>query len=179
VGEAGVASFDADTVAGKLLGDSIYVNPMMLGYAWQKGWVPLTRASLMRAIELNGVQVDNNKAAFEWGRRPRTILARRRRWPAGRAAHRAQAARDAGVDRRAPRGVPHRLPERRLRPAVPAFVDRVRQAEGALGKTSLTEAVARYLFKLMAYKDEYEVARLHTDRPSWRASRACSRATTS
>ena len=43
----------------------------MLGYAWQKGRVPLSRAALMRAIELNGVQVDNNKAAFEWGRRCR------------------------------------------------------------------------------------------------------------
>jgi indolepyruvate ferredoxin oxidoreductase len=100
VGEAGVGSFDADTVAGKLLGDSIYTNPMMLGYAWQKGWVPLTRASLMRAIELNGVQVDNNKAAFEWGRR-RARPGASQALASRRAAHRAQAARDAGVDRRA------------------------------------------------------------------------------
>ena len=60
---------DADQVAVQLLGDSIYTNPLMLGYAWQKGWIPLSRAALLRAIELNGVQVDNNKAAFEWGRR--------------------------------------------------------------------------------------------------------------
>ena len=53
----------------QLLGDSIYTNPLMLGYAWQQGRVPLSHAALMRAIELNGVQVDNNKAAFEWGRR--------------------------------------------------------------------------------------------------------------
>ena len=51
------------------MGDSIYTNPLMLGYAWQKGWIPLARESLLRAIELNGVAVDNNKAAFEWGRR--------------------------------------------------------------------------------------------------------------
>ena len=59
----------------QLLGDSIYTNPLMLGYAWQKGRVPLAHAALMRAIELNGVQVDNNKAAFEWGRRAAHDLA--------------------------------------------------------------------------------------------------------
>jgi indolepyruvate ferredoxin oxidoreductase len=68
VGEAGVGLFNADAVAGKLMGDTIYVNPMILGYAWQKGWIPLGRESLLRAIELNAVAVDNNKTAFEWGR---------------------------------------------------------------------------------------------------------------
>ena len=53
----------------QMIGDSIYTNPLMLGFAWQKGRVPLSHSALMRAIELNGVQVDNNKAAFEWGRR--------------------------------------------------------------------------------------------------------------
>ena len=64
-----VGAFDAEQVAVQLLGDSIYTNPLMLGYAWQQGRMPLSHAALMRAIELNGVQVDNNKAAFEWGRR--------------------------------------------------------------------------------------------------------------
>ena len=64
-----LGSFDAEQVAVQLVGDSIYTNPLMLGFAWQKGRVPLSHAALMRAIELNGVQVDNNKAAFEWGRR--------------------------------------------------------------------------------------------------------------
>ncbi len=50
------------------MGQSIYANLMMLGYAWQKGRVPLSHAALMRAIELNAVQIDSNKAAFEWGR---------------------------------------------------------------------------------------------------------------
>ena len=68
VGEAGVGLFNADAVAGKLMGDTIYVNPMILGYAWQKGWIPLGRESLLRAIELNAVAVENNKTAFEWGR---------------------------------------------------------------------------------------------------------------
>ena len=69
VGPELLGSFDAEQVAVQLLGDSIYTNPLILGYACQKGRVPLSHAALMRAIELNGVQADNNKAAFEWGRR--------------------------------------------------------------------------------------------------------------
>ena len=68
VGQEGVGMFDAEHIATQALGDSIYTNPLILGYAWQKGRVPLSHAALMRAMELNGVQVDNNKAAFEWGR---------------------------------------------------------------------------------------------------------------
>ncbi len=69
VGADAVGAFDAEQVAAQLLGDSIYTNPLLLGYAWQQGRVPLSHAALMRAVELNGVQIDNNKAAFEWGRR--------------------------------------------------------------------------------------------------------------
>ncbi|MDO8280510.1 MAG: indolepyruvate ferredoxin oxidoreductase family protein, partial [Burkholderiaceae bacterium] len=69
VGADAVGAFDADAAATRLMGDSIYTNPMMLGYAWQKGWIPLGHASLMRAIELNGVAVESNRTAFEWGRR--------------------------------------------------------------------------------------------------------------
>ncbi len=68
VGAAGVGVFDADAVATRLMGDTIYVNPMLLGYAWQRGWIPLGLESLLRAMELNGVAVDANKAAFAWGR---------------------------------------------------------------------------------------------------------------
>src|ERR1700712_3009981 len=64
-----IGKLDADVLAMQLLGDSFYTNPLLLGYAWQQGRVPLSHAALMRAIELNGVQVDNNKSAFEWGRR--------------------------------------------------------------------------------------------------------------
>ena len=63
-----MGAFDADAAATQLMGDTIFVNPMILGYAWQKGWIPLGHESLMRAIELNGVAIDANKAAFEWGR---------------------------------------------------------------------------------------------------------------
>jgi indolepyruvate ferredoxin oxidoreductase len=68
VGLEGLASFDADKMSTLLMGDTIYINPMILGYAWQKGWVPLSLEALQRAIELNEVAVANNLAAFEWGR---------------------------------------------------------------------------------------------------------------
>src|SRR5690606_27421904 len=60
--------FDASALALALLGDTIYANPLILGYAWQKGWIPLKGDSLRRAIQLNSVMVEKNLAAFEWGR---------------------------------------------------------------------------------------------------------------
>ena len=164
VGEGLVGAFDAEQVAEQLLGDSIYTNPLMMGYAWQQGRIPLSLAAIHRAIELNGVQVENNKAAFEWGRRCAHDLA------SVTALFKAQQViqfvkkpsleellktrtdfltgyQDAAYAQR-----------------YAAFVEKVRAAEAPLGGgTPLAEAVARYLFKLMAYKDEYEVARLHTD----------------
>ena len=164
VGLAGVGAFNADAASTKLMGDSIYTNPMMLGYAWQKGWIPLEYASLMRAIELNAVAVDNNKTAFEWGRRAAHDLAAVEKLFAS-----AQI-----ISMPAPRQGLAELVARRVeflsayQNAAYAmryqdFVKRVEQTEAALGKTLLSQTVARYLFKLMAYKDEYEVARLHTD----------------
>ncbi|MFM6986277.1 MAG: indolepyruvate ferredoxin oxidoreductase family protein, partial [Hydrogenophaga sp.] len=166
LGDEPVGRFDAEAAATRLMGDSIYTNPMMLGYAWQRGWVPLGLEALMRAIELNAVQVEKNKQAFEWGRR---------------AAHDPQAMAallapvvPAQVIQFKPRDTLDELLARRVAfltayqnaayaSEYEAFVRRVQAAEARLGKTALTEAVARYLFKLMAYKDEYEVARLHTD----------------
>jgi indolepyruvate ferredoxin oxidoreductase len=176
VGEDGVGAFDADAIATQFLGDSIYTNPIMLGYAWQKGWIPLQLASLIRAIELNAVAVENNKTAFAWGRKaaldwpavqkllnpgqvvaftPRTtqsvddMVAKRVEFLTGyqNAAYAAGYAGFVALVRRA---------EERI--ASPAAADSVKP-----GSLPLTQAVARYLFKLMAYKDEYEVARLHTD----------------
>src|SRR3546814_19209701 len=59
---------DANSLAVHLIGDAIYANPLMLGFAWQKGWIPLALESLTRAMELNAVQIANNKNAFAWGR---------------------------------------------------------------------------------------------------------------
>ncbi|WP_416759193.1 indolepyruvate ferredoxin oxidoreductase family protein [Roseateles sp. So40a] len=163
VGASHLGMFDAEEVAVKLLGDSLYTNPLMLGFAWQKGRVPLSHAALMRAIELNGVQIDNNKAAFEWGRRCAHDLA------AVQSLFAAQQVinfvKRQGVDELIAKRVEFLTGYQNAAYAEQyrAFVEKVRQAETPVGGTRLTEAVARYLFKLMAYKDEYEVARLHTD----------------
>jgi indolepyruvate ferredoxin oxidoreductase len=160
---------DATAIATALLGDAIYANPFVLGYASQMGWIPLRHESLTRAIELNGVSVQQNLRAFAWGRA---------------AAHDPQSvARLATPSRviefkRGP-GTLEEIVATRVR-FLTAYqnaayakryadvVERVRAAEAAkVDSTRLTVAVARYLFKLMAYKDEYEVARLHRD-PSFR-----------
>ena len=164
VGPELVGALDAEQVATALIGDAIYTNPLMLGYAWQQGRIPLSLAALMRAIELNNVQVDNNKAAFEWGRRCAHDLA------SVQALFKAQAViqfvKKSGLDEMITKRVDFLTGYQDAAYAAryKAFVDKVRAAEAPLGGgTALTEAVARYLFKLMACKDEYEVARLHTD----------------
>ena len=167
VGAELVGAFDAEQVAVAMLGDSIYTNPLMLGYAWQRGRIPLSFAALMRAMELNNVQVDNNKAAFEWGRRCAHDLA------AVQAMFKAHTViefvKKSGLDEMVAKRVDFLTGYQDAAYAAryKSFVDKVRAAEKPLvsagGGTALTEAVARYLFKLMAYKDEYEVARLHTD----------------
>ncbi len=164
VGDALVGAFDAEVVAVQLLGDSIYTNPLMMGYAWQQGRIPLSHAALMRAIELNNVQIDNNKAAFEWGRRCAHDLA------AVQALFKAQQViqfvKKPGLDEMLKTRVDFLTGYQDAAYAAQyrSFVEKVRAAETPLGGgTALSEAVARYLFKVMAYKDEYEVARLHTD----------------
>jgi indolepyruvate ferredoxin oxidoreductase len=163
VGAANLAAFNAEAAASKLMGDSIYTNPMLLGFAWQKGWVPLARESVLRAIELNGVAVENNKTAFEWGRhaaehwaKVEALLA-----PAQVIEFRKRETLETLVARRVEflTAYQNAAYAERFR----ALVERVRVAEAPLGKTALAEAVARGLFKLMAYKDEYEVARLHAE----------------
>ena len=162
-----VGVFDAEAASTRLMGDSIYTNPMMLGYAWQRGWVPLGLDALMRAIELNAVQVDKNKAAFEWGRRaahnPQAVEAL---WQLrGGGEQVIQFKKRESLDALIARRVEFLTGYQNAAYAADyqRFVERVRAAEQPLGKTALTEAVVRNLFKLMAYKDEYEVARLHSD----------------
>ncbi|MBI3672724.1 MAG: indolepyruvate ferredoxin oxidoreductase family protein, partial [Rhizobiales bacterium] len=163
VGDAQVGAFDAERVAEQMLGDSIYTNPLLLGYAWQQGRIPLSHAALTRAIELNGVQVDNNKAAFEWGRRCAHDLASVQALFAAQQV--IQIVKKPSLDEVVAKRVDFLTGYQDAAYAAryKAFVDQVRQAEQPLGGSRLTEAVARGLFKLMAYKDEYEVARLHTD----------------
>jgi indolepyruvate ferredoxin oxidoreductase len=144
-----------------LLGDTITANMFMTGFAWQKGLVPLKRAAIEQAIRLNGAAVEANLRAFEWGRRAAhdPAVAERAAAPEAGAAstldqlieHRAAFLADYQNDAYASR-------YRRLVMAV-----RKAESERAGGSTALAEAVARGFFKLMAYKDEYEVARLYTD----------------
>jgi len=163
VGQPGLGVFDADGVAARLMGDTLYVNPMLLGYAWQKGWIPLGRAALLRAIELNAVAVEANKAAFEWGRQAAHDWARVQALltPAQTIRFQPRASVASLVARRVEflTGYQNAAYARTYQD----FVAKVQAAENRWGKTALTEAVARYLFKLMAYKDEYEVARLHSE----------------
>jgi indolepyruvate ferredoxin oxidoreductase len=164
VGEGLVGAFDAEQVAEQLLGDSIYTNPLMMGYAWQQGRIPLSLAAILRAIELNGVQVENNKAAFEWGRRCAHDLASVT--ALFKAQQVIQFARKPSLDELLQTRVAFLTgyQDAAYAQRYAGFVEKVRAAEAPLGGgTPLAEAVARYLFKLMAYKDEYEVARLHTD----------------
>ncbi len=205
---------DATDLAVRLLGDGIYANPLMLGYTFQKGWLPLGLAALERAIALNGTQVQNNLAAFAWGRRAAADLAYVHAM--------AGVSEDTDFDASTPansssnaqegdlqviefkRGAAGQTAQSNTAPQTPvlkvlpfkaptetggwvairddrawllrdyqnaayaaryvSLVDEVAFAEqAACGSTRLAEAVARYYYKLMAYKDEYEVARLYSD----------------
>ncbi len=164
---------DANRLTVALMGDALYTNPFMLGYAWQKGWVPLGEAALLRAIELNAVSVDANRKAFTWGRRaahdrdavervafPAEVVEIRRE-----GSKRLSGSLDETISRRAEFLVGYQ--DAAYAGRYMALVDKVRDAETRLcpasTKLPLTQAVARYYFKLLAYKDEYEVARLYTD----------------
>jgi len=167
---------DANGLAERLLGDAIYANPLMLGVAWQKGWIPLSGAALRRAMELNGVQVAANLAAFEWGRRAAHDLQAvlRQAAPAQpisfnlpSAGRLSGAALDAFIARRRADLLAYQ--GRQLADRYVSWVRRIRATERhvrsphgglPLAGEPLTEAVARQLFRLMAVKDEYEVARL-------------------
>ncbi len=169
VGAQQIAGFDADALARRVLGDSIFANPMMLGFAWQKGWIPLRRESLQRAIELNEVAVAQNLAAFEWGRHaaahPQQLAA------LGATEQVIAFARRPGLDELVRTRSEFLTGYQNAAYAADyqQLVARVARAESTLGSKRLSEAVARTLFKLMAYKDEYEVARLHSD-PGFAAS---------
>ncbi|MGZ3291785.1 MAG: indolepyruvate ferredoxin oxidoreductase family protein [Xanthobacteraceae bacterium] len=159
---------DATQAATALFGASVGANIFLVGYAYQLGAIPLAAASIERAIELNGEAVEMNKAAFAWGRRavvePAVVEAVIKPAPEATSdARTLSQSFDDVVARRvafltAYQNAAYAARYRRL-------VERTKAAETARapGKTGLADAVARYLFKLMAYKDEYEVARLYSD----------------
>nr|UOZ96573.1 hypothetical protein NCPCFENI_00468 [Cupriavidus sp.] len=172
-----IAGFDAQAMAVALLGDAIYANPMLLGFAWQKGWVPLLRETILQAMALNGVQVERNQQAFAWGQQlahaPASV----------QALLFTNAAKTDPTEKPIQFAAPESLSSLISRRVAfltdyqnaayaaryQSLVMRVAEAEEkATGTERLSQAVARYFFKLMAYKDEYEVARLHT-RPEFLA----------
>ncbi len=163
LGEERIDFIDATRIATALLGDAIAANTFLLGFAYQKGAIPLTLASIQRAMELNNVSVELNKRAFLWGRL---------------AAHDDAAVMDAASPRlRSKARTAQTLDELIARRAAflaayqnVAWAERyrrvviaVRQHEQRIvpGQEKIAEAVANNLFKLMAYKDEYEVGRLY------------------
>jgi len=173
---------DAQAIAEALFGDHMAVNPIMLGAAYQAGALPISAAAIERAIRINGVSVDMNVLAFRWGR---MAVVDRKQVEAAVAQATAQAVEAprvlsaearALVDRVEASGELKRLLEIRVPELIAyqnaayagEYVDFVRrvaqvEVERAPGSVGLAEAVARHLYKLMAYKDEYEVARLHLD----------------
>jgi indolepyruvate ferredoxin oxidoreductase len=148
-------------VALAVTGDAIATNLMMLGFAFQRGLIPLAADSILRAIELNGVATQANRAAFGWGRKLAAAPAE---------VHALTDAPEPAAPKTLEQIVAHRsaflegYQGKRLARRYRALVERVARAGGALDPPgALALAVARCYFKLLAYKDEYEVARLYTD----------------
>ena len=166
-GAGNVDRIEAGRIATALMGDSIAANMFMLGYAWQRGWMPLAEDSILKAIQLNAVAVDFNQKCFVWGRRAAVDAAQVERLATPAEVITMVQAVSRNIEEMLARRVEF-LTEYQN----PAYaqryrdlVQKVRKAESeTVGGTKLAEAVARYGFKLMAYKDEYEIARLYADR---------------
>jgi indolepyruvate ferredoxin oxidoreductase len=167
-GRAKTHFIDASGLATALFGQSIGSNMFLVGYAYQLGAIPLSAAAIEKAIELNGEAVAMNKSAFHWGRRAALdraqveALAKPAAAATSDALHLSESF-DETVERRAKFLTDYQNAAYAAR--YRKRVAEAKSAEAALApdKCGLADAVARYLFKLMAYKDEYEVARLYTD----------------
>ncbi|MBT4489035.1 MAG: indolepyruvate ferredoxin oxidoreductase family protein, partial [Rhodospirillaceae bacterium] len=161
----GKATFlNATRLAAALLGDAIGANLFMLGHAYQQGLIPVSAEAIEQAIEMNGVAIEMNKSAFLWGRRAAVDLD----LVNGQAD---QGAAPDLLEDDLPALMARRQTEltayqsRRLARRYGALVEQVKAREAEISPDSqvLAIAVARNLYKLMAYKDEYEVARLYSD----------------
>ncbi|WP_109468559.1 indolepyruvate ferredoxin oxidoreductase family protein [Albibacillus kandeliae] len=154
VGDANLSALDANKAAERLMGDSVFANVMMLGYAWQKGLVPVSELALKQAILLNGVAVEKNARAFDLGR----VMAETPEALPMEEKPKAETL-DEAVQRRAAF-----LTDYQDAAYAGRFVARIEKLRGALpgDREDLVRQAAVSLFRLMAYKDEYEVARLMT-----------------
>ncbi len=157
-----VDHLDANAIAGRLLGDLVFSNMLLFGFAWQKGLAPLSLAAVHRAIELNGVAVEKNKRAFALGRAA-AVNAKIVHQAAGLLDdERVEETLDSFINDRAEFLVGYQSAA--YADNYRRFVEDIRDKSAVVaGGDDFARAVARYLFKLMAYKDEYEVARLYTD----------------
>ncbi len=160
VGADNLAAFDANAASEALFGDAVFANVMMLGFAWQQGLVPVSLDALMRAVELNNVAIDKNKRAFTCGRlmaaTPAALTSHLHPKPDFATSLDDVIARRAGFLE----GYQNAAWANRYRTRMTAFHAKL-PAELA---EDLAVSAARSLFKLMSYKDEYEVARLHSDK---------------
>jgi indolepyruvate ferredoxin oxidoreductase len=157
---------NASALSTALLGQSLGANMFMLGYAYQLGTLPISAEAIEKAIEMNGEAVAMNHAAFRWGRRAAVDLSAVEalaRPAAGDPVRQMSKSLDEMVARRVEflTAYQNAAYAERYRRRVAAA--RVAEEAKAPGQSGFAEAVARYLFKLMAYKDEYEVARLYAD----------------
>ncbi len=154
---------DATRLATALMGDAIATNLFMLGYAWQRGELPLTEAALLRAIELNGVAVQANQTAFGWGRRAAVDLLKVEKiaMPAQPLVLHMPRSLEQWIKRSVALLTDYQ--DAAYAAQYAEVVEAVRAAEAPLGSDQLSMTVARQLSRLMAYKDEYEVARLYTN----------------
>jgi len=166
VGEDNVQFVEATRIATALLGNSIATNMFMLGMAFQKGLIPIGSDAINKAVELNGTAVKMNQAAFLWGRRASVDLAAVERLIGPKAEVEKSTSMSQNLDETIERRVEFLTGYQDAAYArrYISLVEKVRDAEAKIrGHGGLSEAVARYYFKLLAYKDEYEVARLYTD----------------
>jgi len=166
VGTGDAEFLDATKLATGLMGDSIATNLFMVGYAFQRGLLPVGSAAILRAIELNAAAVESNKKSFAWGRLAAidpakvSVLAIPSIKPDSQRLSQSQ---DEMIARRVEFLTAYQ--DAAYAKRYSDFVDRVRAAESTRvpGTQTLTEAVARYYFKLLAVKDEYEVGRLYAE----------------
>ena len=158
---------DASRLATALIGDTIATNIFMLGFAYQRGLIPLQQSSIEKAMEINGMSIEGNKLAFLWGRRTAHDSKRVNELTSSIVAGFGLKDPPEGLEEL----IQHRadvLKDYQNKAYVQRYlhlVERVRTLEidRVPGSTKFTEAVASYYFKLLAYKDEYEVARLYTN----------------
>ena len=164
-GDDFVETFDAQSLAEEFLGDTVTANILAMGFAWQRGLIPIGLPAMQRAIALNGVAVESNLLSFALGRLAAGNPAALRDAPAAVAGSNDNEALDALIER----GIAHLTGYQNATWAqrFEAAVRRAQRAEQACAghdaTLPLTRAVARSSMKLMSYKDEYEVARLYTD----------------